>query len=178
MLVLLYLFVTCWFVEHLNTVLITPFIWDIYEPYTREAAFGVVRFASLLVSVPRKTWQLFPELYVMKCRKKWKLSSTLLTRIFFTLNYARERLVSHPLYKHTIVKPVLNGIFLQRKGFQYLVVSFHAGFTVFHDLFRHVKKGQTQSPVSWCQTDLGKTRSFFYFLIHKGECIPVYAVKT
>lgn len=46
-LVLLYLFVTCWFDEHLNIVLITPFIWHIYEPYTREAVFDVVRFASL-----------------------------------------------------------------------------------------------------------------------------------
>lgn len=46
-LVLLYLFVTCWFDELLNNVSITPFIWHIYEPYTREAAFDVVRFASL-----------------------------------------------------------------------------------------------------------------------------------
>ena len=113
----------------------------------------------------------------MKCRKKWKLSSTLLTRILFTPNYARERLVSHPSYKHTTVKPVLDGIFLQWKGFEYLVVAFHAGFTVLHDLYRHVRKGQTQRPVSWCQTGLGKTRPFFYFLIHKGECTPVYAVK-
>jgi len=46
-LVLLYLFVTCWFVELLTTVLISPFMWHIYEPYAREAAFDLVRFASL-----------------------------------------------------------------------------------------------------------------------------------
>jgi len=44
---LLYLFVTCWFVELLTAVLITPSVWHIYGPYALEAAFDVVRFASL-----------------------------------------------------------------------------------------------------------------------------------
>lgn len=154
-LVLLYLFVTCWFDELLNTVLITPVMWQIYEPYALEATFDVVRFASLC------TKENMAVISRSLCYEVSKEMNTLLTRVLFTLNYARERILSHQSYKHTTVKLLLNGIFLQRKGFQYLVVSFHAGFTVFHDLYRHVKKGQTQSPVSWCRTGLEKTRPFF-----------------
>jgi hypothetical protein len=112
---------------------------------------GLWRCKVLLVCVPRKTWKLLQEIYVIKCRKESTLSSTPLTRILFTLNYARERLVFHPSHKHTTVIPVLNGIFLQQIYFQYFVVPLHAGFTVFRGLHRHVRKGQTQNAVSWCR---------------------------